>query len=98
MADSEEDENWPEFFENNRLIPVHPNRRRSGSQQKPNIPFRLFFKSLVGISLPQTVVSIVVKVFLPIQTVDYSPCSKVFFSFMRFRGLINMLAYWCAAK
>ncbi|KAK2557771.1 Nephrocystin-4 [Acropora cervicornis] len=56
MADSEEDENWPEFFENNRLIPVHPNRRRSGSQQKPNIPFRLFFKSLVGISLPQTIV------------------------------------------
>ena len=35
MAD-EEEENWPEFFENNRLIPVHPNRRKSGSQTKPN--------------------------------------------------------------
>ena len=58
MADGDEEENWPEFFENNRLIPVHPNRRKSGSQTKPNVPFRLFLKSVIGISLPQAVVSI----------------------------------------
>ena len=58
MADeSDEEENWPEFFENNRLIPVHPNRRKSGSQSKPNVPFRLLFKSVVGVSLPQSLVS-----------------------------------------
>ena len=58
MADGgDEEENWPEFFENNRLIPVHPNRRKSGSQSKPNVPFRLLFKSVVGVSLPQSLVS-----------------------------------------
>ena len=58
MADGgDEEENWPEFFENNRLIPVHPNRRKSGSQSKPNVPFRLLFKSVVGVSIPQSLVS-----------------------------------------
>lgn len=52
MADGDEEENWPEFFENNRLIPVHRNRRKSGLQSKPNVPFRLLFKSVIGISLP----------------------------------------------
>lgn len=58
MADEEQEENWPEFFENNRLIPVHPNRRKSGSQTKPNVPFRLLFKSVIGIPLPQAFVSL----------------------------------------
>lgn len=58
MADEEQEENWPEFFENNRLIPVHPSRRKSGSQSKPNAPFRLLFKSVIGISLPQAIVSL----------------------------------------
>ena len=57
MAD-EEEENWPEFFETNRLIPVHPNRRKSGSQTKPNVPFCLLFKSVIGISLPPASVSL----------------------------------------
>lgn len=58
MADEEQEDNWPEFFENNRLIPVHPSRRKSGSQSKPNAPFRLLFKSVIGISLPQAIVSL----------------------------------------
>ena len=58
MADEEQEENWPEFFENNRLIPVHPNRRKSGSQSKPSAPLRLVFKSVTGISLPQAYVSL----------------------------------------
>lgn len=69
MADEEQEENWPEFFENNRLIPVHPNRRKSESQTKPNVPFCLLFKSVIGISLPAASVSLL-------------PCKKLRNSFI----------------
>lgn len=71
MADEEQEENWPEFFENNRLIPVHPNRRKSESQTKPNVPFCLLFKSVIGISLPAASVSL-----LPWKYKSCSYCSK----------------------
>lgn len=70
MADEEQEENWPEFFENNRLIPVHPNRRKSGSQTKPNVPFCLLLKSVIGISLPPASVSLLS--WKLIATVTYS--------------------------
>lgn len=57
--DGDEEENWPEFFENNRLIPVHPNRRRSSLPKNPTVPFRLLVKSVIGISIPQAIVSTV---------------------------------------
>ena len=77
MADADEEENWPEFFENNRLIPVHPNRRKSVSQSKPNVPFRLLFKSVIGISLPQAVVS------TQIATCSYSYYNRLYFDVLR---------------
>ncbi|XP_068699711.1 nephrocystin-4-like [Montipora foliosa] len=78
MADAEE-ENWPEFFENNRLIPVHPNRRRSGSQEKPNIPFRLLFKSLMGISLPPTIDVSSQNVEFQLRLTFYDAANRYFF-------------------
>ncbi|PFX29931.1 Nephrocystin-4 [Stylophora pistillata] len=79
MAEEDQEESWPEFFENNRLIPLHPNRRKSGSQSKPSVPFRLVFKSVIGISLPQ-VYSLLLEV--------YKRCSHILISSVgsRLRG------------
>ena len=72
MADEEQEENWPEFFENNRLVPVHHNRRKSGSQAKPNVPFCLLFKSVIGISLPAASVSLLPWKYKLISLCSYS--------------------------
>ncbi|KAJ7394786.1 Nephrocystin-4 [Desmophyllum pertusum] len=79
MADEEQEENWPEFFENNRLIPVHPSRRKSGSQSKPNAPFRLLFKSVIGISLPQAIEASSQDVEFQLRLTLYDAANKCFF-------------------
>ena len=73
MADDEE-ESWQEFFENNRLVPVHPNRRKSGSASKPSIPFRLVLKSVVGIPVPRSLVSSLFNVYKYIYHAHVKTC------------------------
>lgn len=90
MADEDEEQNWPEFFENNRLIPVHPNRRKSASQAKPNVPFCLLFKSVIGISLPQAVVSTQINSYL---TCSYSYHNRLYFDVLRNASFSSMIVH-----
>eukprot|EP00112_Aurelia_sp_Birch-Aquarium-sp1_P012360 Seg26.6 transcript_id=Seg26.6/GoldUCD/mRNA.D3Y31 product=Nephrocystin-4 protein_id=Seg26.6/GoldUCD/D3Y31 len=50
----DQEETWQEFFEENRIIPAHPNRSKLSSSQN-SFPFRLTLKSLEGIYVPPEV-------------------------------------------
>lgn len=71
MAESEEEESWDEFFETNRLVPIHPNRC-TGQQPQPDISFCLTLKSIEGVVLPKILVSVFWKVcFFPREVLIY---------------------------
>ena len=56
MADDSDDDSWDNFFENNRLILLHPRRR--GREDRESVPYRLNLKHVEGIPIPRFVVSV----------------------------------------
>ena len=54
---AEEEESWEEFYETNRLVPIHPSRCVS-QQLQPHICFCINLKSIEGILLPKILVSV----------------------------------------
>lgn len=79
MAESEEEESWEEFFETNRLVPIHPSRSIS-QQPHPDICFCLNLKSIEGVLLPKILVS-VLKIMLKMFIFNFiAPNLFMFFS------------------
>ena len=56
MAVDVEEDSWENFFEDNRFIPLHANRR--GREEGESIPYRLNLKCVEGIPIPGAVVSV----------------------------------------